>query len=370
MRIAFFDPSGHNYNVETPFEAPFGGSQSALCYLAIALAALGHDVTTVTHTDRPGRLRAVNGVGPKPGLEKPFLDSFEAVVVLNAAIGGELRRVLRPGIPLILWTQHAINQPAVASLDDPAERDAWTGFVMISAWQADTYDRRFGSDPSRRIILRNAMAPAFASLPAREARDPGLAPVFAYTSTPYRGLSVLLDAWPLIRAGLPDARLQVFSSMAVYQKDESADNTYGALYERCRSSPGVDYFGSRAQPDLAAALHQADALAYPSTFAETSCIAAIEALAAGCLVLATDLGALRETTAGFGRLLALPATREDLAPAYAQMVLREWRAAMADPAAHAARIEAQVDFMRRNWSWATRAQEWAAYLARVIARGH
>ncbi len=172
MRIAFFDPSGHNYNVDTPFEAPFGGSQSALCYLAIAMAALGHEVTTVTHTDRPGRLRGVNCVGPRPGLEKPFLDGFEAVVVLNAAMGAELRRILRPGIPLILWTQHAINQPAVASLDDAAEHDAWTGFVMISAWQAETYDRRFGLDPSRRIILRNAMAPAFAGLPGRAARNP------------------------------------------------------------------------------------------------------------------------------------------------------------------------------------------------------
>ncbi len=178
---------------------------------------------------------------------------------------------------------------------------------------------------------------------------------------------MLLDAWPLIRAGLPRARLQVFSSMAVYQKDESADNTYGALYERCRAAPGVEYIGSRAQPELAAALHQADALTYPSTFAETSCIAAIEALAAGCLVFATDLGALRETTAGFGRLLALPAAREELAPAYAAMVLREWRLAAADPAAHAASIDAQVDVMCRNWTWAARAQEWVAYLARVIA---
>ena len=80
--------------------------------------------------------------------------------------------------------------------------------------------------------------------------------------------------------------------MAVYQKGGEADE-YAALYERSRGLPGVEYVGSLSQPDLAQVLHKIDALTYPSTFAETSCIAAIEALAAGCQVLATDLGALR-----------------------------------------------------------------------------
>jgi glycosyltransferase involved in cell wall biosynthesis len=368
LRIAFFDPTSHDYTVETPFEVPFGGSQSSLCYLAIELAALGHDVTTVTQTQKPGRYRGVDCVGPKPGVEKTFLDRFDVIVVLNGAMGKELRRVLRSDIRLVFWTQHAENQPAVASLAEAAERDSWSSFALISSWQAEGYRRRFGVPPERSVILRNAMAPAFASLPVRGRRDPSSPPLFAYTSTPFRGLDVLLDAWPAIRDGLPDARLQVFSSMAVYQKGGGADE-YAALYERSRGLPGVEYVGSLAQPDLAHALHKADGLTYPSTFAETSCIAAIEALAAGCLVLTTDLGALRETTAGFARLLALPPQREELAPLYAALVVREWRAAAAGPAADAARIAAQRDFMQHNATWPLRAAEWVAFLNRVLAEG-
>src|SRR5438876_7424164 len=59
MRIAFIDPSGWDINVEAPFRRPLGGSQSAACYLAIALAELGHDVFFVSATSQPGNVRGV-----------------------------------------------------------------------------------------------------------------------------------------------------------------------------------------------------------------------------------------------------------------------------------------------------------------------
>jgi glycosyltransferase involved in cell wall biosynthesis len=100
----------------------------------------------------------------------------------------------------------------------------------------------------------------------------------------------------------------VFSSLAVYQV-AAKDDPFGALYARARETPGVSMRGSIPQRDLAAELARADVLAYPSIFAETGCIAAMEALAAGLDVVSSRLGALPEATMGFGKLAPIDPVR-------------------------------------------------------------
>src|SRR5207248_8841406 len=117
-----------------------------------------------------------------------------------------------------------------------------------------------------------------------------------YTSTPFRGLDVLVAAFPAIRRRHPTVRLDVFSSMQVYDQPTSRD-PYKTLYDQCRATEGIDYRGSVTQPELAKALREASILSYPNTFAETGCIAAKDGLAAGLHVVSSDLGALPETGA-------------------------------------------------------------------------
>ena len=59
MNWIFLDSIEWDYDVATPMERPLGGSQSALCYLASALARRGHAVATLTATKNP---RVVNGI--------------------------------------------------------------------------------------------------------------------------------------------------------------------------------------------------------------------------------------------------------------------------------------------------------------------
>src|SRR5262249_49097378 len=125
--------------------------------------------------------------------------------------------------------------------------------------------------------------------------------------------------------------LEVFSSMKVYQQDEPGDE-FAPLYHQCRRTPGVRYVGSVAQPRLAEELKAASILAYPNTFAETSCIAVMEAMAAGLLVVTTDLGALPETPAGFGAMVLPPAGPAGI-NSFAQSFLERLKGILRDRAA-------------------------------------
>src|SRR5260221_8519293 len=189
-----------------------------------------------------------------------------------------------------MWTGHADTQPSIEGLEFTRERRAWNGFAFVSQWQLDEFCRVFWVAREKSRVLRNAISPSFAQLVPQ---DPWFVrsepPVLVYTSAPYRGLDVLITAFPAIRAAIRGTRLRVFSNLG----DVSAPgNEYANLQRQCLSTQGVEYMGAIGQAQLASELQQAAALAYPSTFLETSCIAALEAMAAGALVLTTRAGAL------------------------------------------------------------------------------
>jgi glycosyltransferase involved in cell wall biosynthesis len=368
MKIAFFDPIGWDYTPLTPFEWPLGGSQSAAVYLARELAARGHGVTLFNGTSRPGIYLGVDCPGMSGGIASDRLNGFDTVVVLNSASGQQLRAA---GVtaPLMLWSQHAADQPAVQPLGHAEERLAWDGFFLVSQWQAEAYAERFAIPAERIAILRNAAAPAFQTL---ERRSPpffrtGAPPVLAYTSTPFRGLAILLMAFPAIRAAVPGCRLRVYSSMGVYQVAEASDD-YRVLYELARALPGSEYLGSLPQTALAEALAEADILAYPNVFPETSCISVMEAMAAGSLVVSSKLGALPETTAGFGFLMDPSAELVRMARDFATLLVAVIHRAREEPDQFEDRLRRQRSHARAAYDWATRAEEWEQSLQRLRSR--
>ncbi len=307
MRIAFVDFVSWDYTIQTAYEKPLGGSQSALCYLAEELAARGHEVQLINNAALPGVSRGVICL-PLSKANRDVWKQFDVVVLLNSVKPGlSIRPMLGGGARLIAWIQHAHDQPAVQPLAREEVRGAFDGFALLSNWQRESFERSFSLDPQRIRIMRNAIGPAF-----RNVFPPGAdiiaaktkPPVLAYTSTPFRGLDLLVHSFPAIRKQMTGVTLRVYSSMHVYQaNDENDEAQYGRLYDLCRETPGIEYVGALPQPELAGQLREATMLAYPNHFAETSCIAAMEAMASGCLIVTSDFGALRETTAGFARLV-------------------------------------------------------------------
>jgi len=365
MNWVFLDFSYWDYDVATPLARPLGGSQSALCYLATTLARRGDQVATVTGIQQS---RIVNGVRCLSFGELPVevIDPAQTIVVVLNGPGDivhEIRRVIPPGRPIVLWTQHAHDQPAMAALRDPAIVAQWDRVVCISDWQKRMFERKLGVATGKMEVLRNAISPAFENLfcdAAQLAAAKGGEPRLAYTSTPFRGLELLVACFPPLHRQHPDCRLDVFSSMQVYGQ-ASNDVEFGPLYEQCRSTPGIAYRGSLSQTELARELAGASLLAYPNTFAETSCIAAMEALAAGLLVVSSDLGALPETCAGWGRLvppIAANRTPVEFAVDFARHLDHALTELQSDRQRWMQRAFEQSQSINATCTWDIRAAQW------------
>jgi len=370
MRIAFLDPSGWDYTVDTPLERPFGGSQSAMCYLAIELPRLGHSVAIYNGIEVPTTIRGVEIRKLREIVSPGHLNGFDSVVVLNSAVGSHLRRELRLSSPLILWMQHAHDQPAASELKRLNERKAWTGFAFVSNWQRECYEKAFWIDRDKCRVLRNAVTPALAEIAETVPWFvSGEAPVLFYSSTPFRGLDVLLDAFPDIQEAISGVWLRVYSSMSPYQV-RPEDDGHRALYQRCQSLSGVDYVGSVGQARLATELVGMAALAYPSTFAETSCIAVLEAMAVGAAVVTTRLGALPETTNGLASMIDSQADKTELARSFATKTIETLREAQRDAQRATTERERRRTYILDNYSWSARASEWIDWLTHLRGRSH
>jgi glycosyltransferase involved in cell wall biosynthesis len=366
MRIAFLDIGKLDYTAATPAERPLGGMQSAACYLAIALAARGHEVALVNRTTTPARHRGVETIAIETA-NAARLNGFDVIITIAAA--SSTWRQIGVTKPFLLWTGHDVDQPDVQFLREAGERFLFEKIIMVSNWQAERYAMRFKIKHQQMAILRNAFAPAFETLHRNRPYffETDRAPILFYSSTPFRGLDVLLKAFPAIRERIPGCEAWICSGMSIYQTP-AADHPYRHLYDLCRTTEGIRYIGPVGQSALAEIVNQIDIFAYPSTFPETSCIALMEAMAGGCMILTTKLGALPETAAGFGEHCELTAGPEELPVHFARFAIKAIQDARQNAARSATRIADQKEFARGSYCWTTRAAEWERLLTAIAQR--
>ena len=339
MRIGLVLRSGEiSFSEDMLDTRPLGGTETAILRMGRALREVGHEVY---FEQFPERLQQLQGV--------------DALIIKRHPI------ILDPPLAkrVFFWAPDDVDQPFWDRLRDADYRARFvagtTRLFALSQYQARGMIG-LGIPEEKIFITKNGIdLRLFEGLPAVE--DDLRSPRCVYTSDPSRGLRILLDVWPEIKRRVPRAELQVFSSMRLYLRGVKEKTEHKALYDRARNLPGVQYMSSVPQPQLAAALKQARLLTYPNIFPETSCIAALEAQAAGCAVVTSNLGALPETAWGNPLVFAPPDSPEYRAAFVAhtvEMLTNDllWQ-----------HVSRQNRHRMQSYSWNAVAREWLALMA-------
>jgi glycosyltransferase involved in cell wall biosynthesis len=259
--------------------------------------------------------------------------------------------------PLVIWIHHDVDQAAVQWLQDREKVRRVARFVFVSKWQQARFVKQFGLPSERCVVLRNATEVCSSN----RIWHPGKPLRMGYASIPYRGLSVLLDAWDQLRPA--DAELHIWSSIKLYGPGFD-EEPYRNLYDRAMLLPGVEYHGLVPNAELRSALRNMHFLTYPSTFAETSCLSVIEAMAAGCRVICPSFGALPETTGRFARLYRFLSDPADHAKLFAQVLAEE----ILDPWCGNPELSGQQqNYVRQTYDWSVRVAEWEAFIDLAVS---
>jgi glycosyltransferase involved in cell wall biosynthesis len=169
---------------------------------------------------------------------------------------------------------------------------------------------------------------------------------FIYTSDVYRGLEQLVNYFHDIRKEFPSAELYIF------RNNESFEGHEDLLHE-IDDCPYIHYEGHLEHYDLMREFAKSDVWLYPTSYDETFCMSALEAMRSGCYCIATNRAALMDTIGDRGVLVngdpSLPETKE--------LFLNEVRKALTDSDTKNAIRNKAVEWAKTQ-TWPTIAQQW------------
>lgn len=218
-------------------------------------------------------------------VDNALLDKFQ--IIRSRA------RQLDPNKPKIYWLHDMAEDPEVRHLAVAAERKKYQKLVFVSHWQQQQYANVLGVPFREGAIIPNAIEPITASNKAIHTNgDIRL----IYHSTPHRGLALLVPVFEHLAQHYP-ITLDVYSSFKLYGWEER-DKSFQDLFDRCKRHPKINYHGTVGNREIRDALSKAHIFAFPSIWAETSCLCLIEAMSARVLCVHPKFAALEETSGG------------------------------------------------------------------------
>ena len=277
--------------------ASLGGSESACLGLARALCAKGHHVyifTTQLHKDITPGFIDQGGVRWFHSSHVLNISKFVDWDVFCALRLPHIFNVKVPANFRVLWNQDLMTDEG-SKQQIMALGWAFDAVAYVSEYHRKQWEGRIPELKPLGWVTKNGFDPQY--VPENAVKDPNR---IIHITRPERGLRPLLAMWPTLKRAYPQATLSICRYNSMYDATgwgricASFDEQVKAVNERVG---GITYLGELGKPDLYKAIAESAVMWYPGVadFAETSCIAAIEAQACGTPFVGSWKGALPET---------------------------------------------------------------------------
>jgi|TARA_Y100001001_G_scaffold120692_1_gene118780 glycosyltransferase involved in cell wall biosynthesis len=254
----------------------------------------------------------------------------------------------------ILWMHHFVNQKEAQNLSSKDFVQELDYIVFNSNWNSENHIYQFKIPKNKSVVIKNAIEKIdFEEKPKDKIN-------LIYHTTPWRGLALLLNVFKNLN--LKNVELNVCSSTIIYGKkfDSVLGKTYESIFNECKNTKNVNYFGFLDNKKIIQMLKKMHIFSHPSIWPETSCIAAIESMAAGCEVVTTNLGALSETCSSFGTFVNFDRNFDNLEKKYSEVLLNSIKNFWSDENQNKLKLQSKT--INATYSWNVRSVEWKNFL--------
>ena len=160
------------------------------------------------------------------------------------------------------------------------------------------------------------------------------------------------------KLNLENVELNVCSSTTIYGKkfDSVFGKKYENIFKECKNTKNVNYFSFQENKKIIELLKKTHIFAYPNVWPETSCISAIEAMATGCEIITTNLGALYETCSPFATFVHFDRNFDNLEKRFSKALLNSIKNHWSDKSQN--KLKLQRETINTTYSWDVRSKEW------------
>ena len=254
----------------------------------------------------------------------------------------------------VLWMQHFVNQEEAKNLGSKDYVNKLDYIVFNSNWNFEKFQYQFKIPESKSLVIKNAIEKIdFHEKPKDKIN-------LVYHTTPWRGLIHLLKVFK--RLNLQNTELNICSSTIIYGKkfDSILGKKYENIFEECKNTKNVNYLGFVENNKIIELLKNMHIYSFPSIWPETSCISAIEAMAAGCEIVTSNLGALYETCTPFGTFVGFDSNFDNFEKKYQKALENSVKNFWSKE--NQKKIRFQQEVINLTYSWNVRSKEWISFL--------